>query len=168
MLTTAAGPALPGRMLATGGQSSSLANLRTGTVLAFDFGEARIGVAVGELDVRIAHALTVIAAAPRSERFRAVGELIEEWRPVLLAVGVPSHADGGAHPFAARCEKFARSLEGRFQLPVALVDESFTSCAATERLSEAGVGARAQKTRIDAAAAAEILAALFSQIDDAA
>ncbi len=155
-------------MLAPGGQPSTFEEWHTGTVLAFDFGEARIGVAVGELELRIPHALTVIASAPRNERFRAIGELVEQWRPVLLAVGVPAHTDGAAHPFAARCEKFARSLDGRFRLPVALVDESFSSCAAGARLSEAGVGERAQKTRIDAAAAAEILATLFSQIDAAA
>jgi putative Holliday junction resolvase len=168
MLAASRTPAVPGRLLAPSGHPSLLETPRTGAVLAFDFGEARIGVAVGELELRIPHALTVIPAVPRDARFRAVAELVAEWRPVLLAVGVPTNASGVAHPFAVRCEKFARSLEGRFGLPVALVDEGFTSCAAGTRLSEAGLGARAQKACIDAAAAAEILAALFAQIDVAA
>jgi putative Holliday junction resolvase len=165
VLAASDAPAVPGKLLTPSGHRSLLETFRTGTVLAFDFGEARIGVALGELELRIPHALTVIPAVPRDERFRAVAELVAEWRPVLLAVGVPTQASDVAHPFAARCEKFARSLEGRFRLPVALVDESFTSCAAGARLSEAGLDARAQKACIDAAAAAEILAALFAQID---
>lgn len=164
-MITATRPAQAGRVLASGGQPATLPC--AGTVLAFDFGEVRVGVAVGDLALRIPHALTVMVAAPRSACFRAAGELVAEWRPVLLAVGVPSHGGGASHPFAARCERFARSLEGRFRLPVALVDESYTSCAAETRLREARVGARAQKSCIDAAAAAEILATLFSQIDAA-
>lgn len=137
-------------------------------MLAFDFGAARIGVAVGDLALRIPHAIAVIPAVPRAERYRAAGKFIAEWRPVLLAVGVPSRTDGRAHPLAPACEKFARSLEGRFRLPVARVDESFSSCAASEALRGVGIRGRAQSARLDAAAAAEILAVLFAQIDAAA
>lgn len=166
MLAADAPPALPGRMLAPGSAQSPRQQLpRAGSVLAFDFGAARIGVAVGDLALRIPHAIGVIRAVPRAERYRAAGRLIDEWRPVLLAVGVPSRPDGERHPLAPSCEKFARSLEGRFRLPVVRIDESFSSCAAGAALTDAGIRGRAQKPRLDAAAAAEILARLFSEID---
>ena len=84
---------------------------------------------------------------------------------MLLAVGVPSHPDGRPHPLAALCRKFARSLEGRFRIPVVLVDEGLSSASASRALDEAGIHGRAQKPHLDAAAAAEILASLFSDID---
>jgi putative Holliday junction resolvase len=161
--------AMPGRLLSLSAPVSLLKALpRAGSVLGFDFGEARIGVAVGDLELRIPHAVGVIPAAPRTERYRAAGKLVEEWRPVLLAVGLPSREDGNPHPLASRCQQFARSLEGRFGLSVVLVDERFSSCAASDALSEAGIRGRAQKSRLDAAAAAAILTVLFSQIDAAA
>jgi len=159
-------PAAPGGVPAPDRATTTrLALPRAGSVLAFDFGTARIGVAVGDLALRIPHAVGVIPSVPRAERYRAAGRLIDDWRPVLLAVGVPSRADGAPHPLAAACERFARSLEGRYRVAVARVDESFTSCAASAALREAGLRGRAQKGRIDAAAAAEILAIFFSQID---
>ena len=68
-----------------------------GTVLAFDFGTQRIGVAVGETHTRLAHPLATIAATRNDEAMRDIAALIEEWRPGLLVVGLPLHADGIAH-----------------------------------------------------------------------
>lgn len=159
-------PEYPGRVFApTRACPRALALPRVGTVLAFDFGEQRIGVAVGELELRIAHALEVIAAVPTVERYRAVERLVSEWRPILLAVGLPSRPDGLSHPVADLCRKFARSLEGRFRIPVALVDERLSSAAASRALGETGIHGRAQKPHLDAAAAAQILASFFSEID---
>src|SRR3970040_3206093 len=70
----------------------------TGTVLAFDFGTKRIGVAVGDFETRLAHPLTAIAAVENRARFAAIGQLVAEWRPVLLVVGLPAHAAGAAPP----------------------------------------------------------------------
>jgi len=67
---------------------------KTGTVLAFDFGEKRVGVAVGDTAVGIAHPLTTIDAADRRRRFAAIAALVEEWRPAQLVVGLPGHLDG--------------------------------------------------------------------------
>jgi putative Holliday junction resolvase len=158
--------ALPGRALAPGVPGSNVRELpHAGSVLAFDFGEARIGVAIGDLALRIPHPVGVIPSVPRRERYRAAAKLVDEWRPVLLAVGVPRRGDGSPHPLAPHCERFARSLEGRFRLPVVRVDESYSSFAASDALCQAGIRGRAQKSRLDAAAAAEILAVLFSEID---
>ena len=123
-----------------------------GTVLAFDFGEKRIGVAVADISVGIAHPLTTIAAEDNDTRFAAIGVLIAEWKPGLLVVGEPRHADGGPHEIARLAQRFARRLEGRFNLPVTLVDETLSSHAAQEHLR----GSKSNAT-LDAAAAAEIL-----------
>jgi putative Holliday junction resolvase len=132
------------------------------TVLAFDFGEKRIGVAVGDFALRIAHPLTTIAAEDNVTRFAEVGKLIEEWRPGRLVVGLPMHQDGTEHEISRLARRFANRLEGRFAIAVALVDERLTSVAAESRLREAGVRGDRIKDTLDAAAASEILAAYFA------
>jgi putative Holliday junction resolvase len=96
-------------------------------VLGFDFGARRIGVAIGNTVTRRARALTMIEAQDNAERWRAIAQLIREWSPARLVVGVPRHPDGTPHEMTARCEKFARQLAGRYGLPVAGVDERYSS-----------------------------------------
>ncbi len=134
-----------------------------GTVLAFDFGEKRIGVAVADVAVGIAHPLAAIHAEDNKVRFAAIAALIAEWQPKQLVVGEPHHADGGAHEIARLARRFAQRLEGRFGLPVTLVDESFSSATAESRLHEQGVHSDKLKALLDAAAAAEILDTWLSQ-----
>ncbi|MGE5338797.1 MAG: Holliday junction resolvase RuvX [Gemmatimonadota bacterium] len=95
-------------------------------VLAFDFGARRIGVAIGNTVTREARPLTVIDALGDA-RWARIGALIDEWQPARLVVGIPRHPDGAAHEMTARCERFARQLEGRYHRPVALVDERYSS-----------------------------------------
>ena len=133
----------------------------TGTVLAFDFGEKRIGVAVGDLTLRIAHPLTTISDAGNAARFAAIDVLIKEWQPALVAVGLPMHADGTEHEMTRLARRFAHRLEGRFGVRTALVDERLTSRSAQSRLEEAGVRADKIERILDAAAAQEILQAYF-------
>lgn len=130
-------------------------------MLAFDFGTRRIGVAVGNTVVRIAHPLTTIAAEALAERFAAIATLIGEWQPGLIVVGRPVHADGTEHETTARAERFARQLEGRFRLPVVRADERYTTRAADAALSEAGLRGTARRAARDAAAAQLILQAWF-------
>ena len=94
-----------------------------GTVLAFDFGEQLVGVAVGEDAMRIAHPLVTIDARGTAARFGAIAALVAEWRPARLVVGLPLGLDGEPHELTRRAERFARQLEGRYRLPVTLVDE---------------------------------------------
>jgi len=129
-------------------------------VMAFDFGVKRIGVAIGETLIASARPLAIIEDESNDRRFAAIGKLIAEWQPARLVVGLPRHVDGSDHAFAARCERFARQLAGRFGLPVEFVDERFSSCAATSQLAGEGAGHRA---RVDAAAAAIILQDWFDQ-----
>lgn len=132
-----------------------------GTVLAFDFGTKRIGIAVGETQLGQAHPLTVIRAESKDERYAAIGRLIAEWQPAQLVVGLPTHADGTAHEMTARCQRFAESLRRRFDLPVDLADERLTSLDAEARLRETGRSARAAKPLLDAVAAQLILQTWF-------
>jgi putative Holliday junction resolvase len=124
-----------------------------GTVLAFDFGTQRIGVAVGETHTRLAHPLVTIAAPRHEETMRAIAALIEEWRPGLLVVGLPVHADGVPHAVTERARRFARHLERRFALPVEFCDERFTTQAANEALRESGARKRERKLARDSVAA---------------
>ena len=137
-----------------------------GTVLAFDFGAKRIGVAVGETALAQAHPLTVIHAQASDERFGAIGALIAEWHPVLLVVGMPAHMGEAnerdtPHTMAARCRRFGNQLHGRFGLPVDYADERLTSLDAEARLRETGHDARSAKAHLDAVAAQLILQTYF-------
>ncbi len=131
-------------------------------MLGFDFGLKRIGVAVGEVSLRQAHALTTIQAESNDARFAAIARLIEEWRPALLVVGLPLSLEGAEHGLTARCRRFANQLHGRFGLPVELADERLTSCAAEAELREAGLDWKERRRRIDALAAQHILQGYFN------
>ena len=140
---------------------------RAGTVLAFDFGTRRIGVAVGETTLRLAHPLATIAADDDEGGLPAIAALVAEWRPTLMVVGLPTHADGTPHAMTARARQFARRLEERFRLAVELVDERFTTEAATAALGDSGVGQREQKPLRDQVAAQIVLQAYLDQRADA-
>jgi len=135
---------------------------KTGTVLAFDFGEKRIGVAVGDTETGLAHPLTTITASDNRSRFAAIGTLIEEWRPACLVVGLPAHADGTEHETSRLCRRFAQRLEGRFGIRTHLVDERLTSWAAETALRDAGAHGARLKAVLDQAAAREILEAYLA------
>jgi putative Holliday junction resolvase len=138
-----------------------------GTVLAFDFGLKRIGVAVGDLAIRVAHPLDTIVGERAGQRFGAIAALIGEWQPVRLVVGLPAYLDGTEHEMSARCRRFARQLEGRFHLPVTLVDERLSSAEASRDLREAGIAGRRQKPFLDRVAAQRILQSFFDGLDHA-
>jgi len=132
-----------------------------GTVLAFDFGTRKIGVAMGNTMVRVAHPLTTIRGDAPSARFAAIAALVAEWRPSQLIVGRPLNDDGSEHEMTARADRFARQLEGRFGLPVTRVDERFTTRTAAETLIAAGVRGHARRAAQDEVAAQTILQAFF-------
>jgi putative Holliday junction resolvase len=132
-----------------------------GCVLGFDFGERRIGVAVGDGLLGIAHPLCTIDTELTAERFARIGQLISEWQPTLLVVGLPTHADGTEHAMTLLSRRFANRLNGRFNLPVHLVDERHTSLLAESLLHEAGLHGRKQKPVLDQVAAQAILQTWF-------
>ncbi|HUW26811.1 MAG TPA: Holliday junction resolvase RuvX [Gallionella sp.] len=134
-----------------------------GTLLAFDFGTRRIGIAVGNTLLRQANPLTVINDEKNEKRFTEITALLAEWQPAALVVGLPSNDDGSPHELTALCRRFANRLKGRFNLPIILVDERYTSLAASARLNEQGIHGRKQKTLIDQYAAQQILQAYFDE-----
>ena len=134
------------------------------TVLAFDVGARRIGVAVGNDLLRKARPAAIVAD---SDDLTAIAKLIDEWRPERLVVGIPLPVeDGGrASPALARCERFATRLTERFGLPVERVDERYSSLEA-DRLHrdrrQAGLSRRA--TALDDVAAEVILQRWFDAL----
>lgn len=137
--------------------------MKSGGVLAFDFGIKRIGVAVGEWETRLAHPLETISGEANEVRFGRIAALIDEWKPRELVAGLPMNMDGTEHDLSRRARRFANQLQGRFRLPVALVDERLTSFDADLRLREAGVKGSDRKGLDDAVAAQQILQDYFEQ-----
>lgn len=120
-------------------------------VLGFDFGIKRIGIAMGNTLTGQAQPLRIIAAVDNATRFKIIEELIAEWQPARLVVGEPRHPDGAEHDMTLRSRRFANQLHGRFNLPVELVDERYSSAVLGARRGE----------KIDDKAAAIILQQYF-------
>jgi putative holliday junction resolvase len=97
------------------------------TALAFDFGTRRIGLAVGNSITGSSQALAPITADQDDARFALIAAQIKEWAPDQLVVGLPCHLDGAEHAMTAKARRFGNQLHGRFGLPVAWVDERYTS-----------------------------------------
>jgi putative Holliday junction resolvase len=106
------------------------------TILAFDFGLKRIGVAIGNTMICQAKPLSVITATANEPKFAAIDSLIKEWGASRIVVGLPSHPDGTEHEMSARCRRFANQVHGRFNLPVELVDERYSSAVIAARRGE--------------------------------
>lgn len=134
----------------------------SGTLIGFDFGAKRIGLAVGETSTGIANPLGAIEAEANEKRFAHVDRIVAEWHPVAFVVGQPHHSDGSEHAVARLAEKFARRLAARYKVPVVMVDETLTSATAEAELRTTRTRA-ARKTDVDALAAAIILQ---SYLDD--
>jgi len=97
------------------------------TVMAFDYGTRRVGVAVGNSVSKSGQPLKTISAPNIDILFQEIGNLIAEWEPKSLVVGIPTHPDGTAHEMTGKAKRFGNQLHGRFGLPVAWVDERYTS-----------------------------------------
>ena len=97
------------------------------TILAFDYGTRRVGVAVGNTETKASQALKTISAANADGLFREVENLLKEWQPDQIVVGLPTHPDGAEHEMTARAKRFGNQVNGRFNLPVTWVDERYTS-----------------------------------------
>jgi len=135
------------------------------TILAFDFGTRHLGVAVGDGETRLAHALGAIHAGSNAARMGEIELLVREWRPSKLVVGLPLSLEGGEQEMTARARRFARQLAARFGLPVDLTDERLSSASAEEGLRAAGRGGRKHKQLVHGEAARIILQ---SYLDEAA
>ncbi|HLU19617.1 MAG TPA: Holliday junction resolvase RuvX [Pusillimonas sp.] len=100
------------------------------TVLAFDYGLKKIGVALGNTLTRHARPLRILTPSTRKQRFEAIAQLLDEWQPDRVVVGLPLMADGGEQYHSLRCRRFANQLHGRFGVATELVDERGSSVEA--------------------------------------
>jgi putative Holliday junction resolvase len=132
--------------------------------LGFDFGHARIGVAIGDAITGSARPLRVVSAKQQRPDWEAIAQLIAQWQPDCLIVGLPTHADATANPITQAALRFSRQLHGRFRLPVATIDERLSSWEAEQRQSHAQTasGGRRKPVELDATAAALILESWFN------
>ena len=96
-------------------------------VMAFDYGTRRIGVAVGNTLTKLGQPLKTITEPNTDVLFKVIQDLITEWQPNRLVVGLPCHPDGTEHEMSQKARRFGNQLSGRFQLPVDWVDERYTS-----------------------------------------
>lgn len=144
-------------------KQAGVIKLVSGTLLAFDFGIKRIGVAVGNSLSQTTQPLVTLHGEETVTRFNAIEALLKEWQPAGLVVGLPCNDDGTPHEMTRLCRRFANRLKGRFNLPVLLVDERYTSASASSQLNEMGVRGIKQKSMIDQVAAQHILQAYFDE-----
>ena len=129
----------------------------SGTLLAFDFGTKSIGVAVGQRITGTARPLTALKANDGTPDWNLIERLLKEWQPDDVIVGLPLNMDGTPSEMSARAEKFARRLNGRFNLPVFTHDERLTTFEAKgHRLAQGQRGGYRERP-VDALAAALLL-----------
>ena len=102
------------------------------TLLAFDYGAKKLGVALGNTLLKQARALDLILEPTRVGRFARITALIDTWRPERIVVGLALATDGSEQYASQHCRRFARQLEGRYGIPVVLVDERGSSVEAQE------------------------------------
>jgi putative Holliday junction resolvase len=122
------------------------------TLLGFDFGQQRIGIAVGQGITGTASALCTLATVQDNPDWVRIAALINEWQPEALVVGLPRHADGSDSAITRAAREFAQQLEARYRLPVFTMDERLSSRAAAALLrhhkSHAAAGLDAVAARI--------------------
>lgn len=104
------------------------------TLLAFDYGTKKIGVAIGNTLTRVARPLEILITVTREQRFAAIARLLNEWQPNRVIVGLPLTTEGEVQYSTLHCRRFANQLHGRFGLAVELVDERGSSLEAQELL----------------------------------
>ena len=130
---------------------------KEGNVLGFDFGQKRIGIAVGNNISKTARALTTIDSLSNNQKFEVIQKIIEEWQPVSIVVGVPFNVDGSEHRITNLSKKFAKQLEQKYSLPTHLIDERYTSIEASHEIKDKKIDLKKKKLLIDQIAAKIIL-----------
>jgi len=127
------------------------------TLLGFDFGLKHIGIAVGQTITKQAKPLITLKAINGVPHWEHIAEIIKEWRPDALVVGIPLNMDGTKQPLTERAEQFINELEKRFQLSVFKIDERLTTVEAKQHLFDQGGYRALNKSAIDAVSAQIIL-----------
>jgi len=128
--------------------------------LGFDYGAARIGVAVGQSLTATARPLTTIRAAHGKPDWSGIDKLMQEWRPAAVVIGLPLHADGAESDSSKAARSFADQISARYSTAIHLQDERYSSKEAEQRFAEArrsGQARAGKAVQMDAMAAAIIL-----------
>lgn len=131
-------------------------------IVAFDFGLARIGVAVGQEITHTASPLNTIKAKDGIPDWSAVENIFKQWQPSKVLIGEPFNMDGSDQPITKRARKFANQLHGRFGVQTEMVDERLSSAAAREELFEFGGYKKLKSSQLDSIAAVLILESWFA------
>ena len=137
---------------------------KEGNVIGFDFGQKRIGVAVGNNISKTAQALITIESSSNNQKFEAIQKIMEEWQPISIVVGVPFNIDGSEHKVTNLSKKFAKQLEQKYSLPTHLIDERYTSIEASHAIKDKKIDLKKKKLLIDQIAAKIILQSYLDQI----
>lgn len=132
------------------------------TLLCFDYGLKTIGVAVGQSVTHSASPLTELKANDGSPNWQQVKQLLDEWQPDLLLVGLPLNMDDSESELSQRARKFANRLHGRFGVKVEMADERLSSFAAKGEILERQHSRDFKQHQVDSIAAALILESWFS------
>ena len=134
------------------------------TLLGFDFGTKRIGIAIAQEVTGTANPLTTVTAIKHKPDWESISKIIKEWQPDLLIVGLPLHMDGSEQPMTQAARRFSNQLNGRYQIPIALMDERLSSDEAESIINEqSGSRSRFQdKAQIDMISAQLILQSWMS------
>ncbi len=138
------------------------------SVIGFDYGARRIGIAIGILDLKTANPLTTVIVPPSGIPWDEITTIIEEWKPSTLVVGTVNHATQNNNSIQKQVQTFCNNLNKRYHLPVETIDESNTSIKAYDILKDLrskGQRKKIHKTDIDKASAAIILDSWFSTRD---
>jgi len=118
------------------------------TIMAFDYGSKRIGVAIGQQLTATTRSLDTVAVRQNKPDWDHISRLLKEWQPDLLLIGLPLTEDGGEQEMSIAARRFANRLNGRYQLPVELVDERYSSMEAEELAINARRNGRLKKAKV--------------------
>lgn len=134
-----------------------------GNILAFDFGEKKIGVAVGNSITKTARPLHTIRKLKKIDRNQEIDGLLKEWEPSLLIVGLPLNEDGSNSRLTNLAKKFAEKIQNKTKINTVMVDERFTSVEAKLQISENAKNLNKSYQLIDQVAAKIILESYFER-----
>jgi putative Holliday junction resolvase len=132
-----------------------------GNILSFDFGEKRIGVAIGNSITKISHPLETINTSKNTERYKLIELLLKTWEPVKLVIGYPLNDDGTLSKMSLLAKKFGIKLTNKYKIPIAMIDERFTSSEADLELKKIEKNFKKRKIVVDQVAAMIILDSFF-------
>ncbi|OUS24445.1 Holliday junction DNA helicase RuvA [Gammaproteobacteria bacterium 45_16_T64] len=133
------------------------------TLMGFDFGTQKIGIAIGQQLTQTASALPELPAKEGQPQWQTVAALIDEWQPDAFVVGIPLNEDGTENALSARARKFGNRLHGRFGLPLFTINEHLSSYDARDQIQQYSGRAAKSNRYIDSVAAVLILESWFSE-----